>query len=104
MNNTVKLSESEISMLLSDIPGWHVELRDGVFQLEKTFNFTDFKSTMAFCNQIAEESEIQNHHPSMLIEWGKVRVTWWTHSIGGLQAKDFMMSARTEALFPAETQ
>ncbi len=43
-------------------------------------------------------AEIENHHPAILTEWGKVEVTWWTHSIDGLHDNDFILAARTDAL------
>ena len=42
---------------------------------------------------IAEEV---GHHPALLTEWGKVTVTWWSHSIKGLHRNDFIMAARTD--------
>lgn len=32
----------------------------------------------------------------LLTEWGKVTVTWWSHSIKGLHRNDFIMAARTD--------
>ena len=34
---------------------------------------------------IGDMAENVGHHPSLLTEWGRVRVTWWSHSINGLQ-------------------
>ena len=36
------------------------------------------------------------YHPGLLTEWGKVTVTWWSHSIKGLHRNDFIMAARTD--------
>jgi 4a-hydroxytetrahydrobiopterin dehydratase len=30
---------------------------------------------------------------------GKVTVTWWTHKIGGLHRNNFIMAAKTDALY-----
>src|SRR5215471_18688897 len=35
---------------------------------------------------------------SLLTEWGRVTVTWWTHKIRGLHRNDFVMAAKTDAL------
>ena len=32
-------------------------------------------------------------------EWGKVRVTWWTHKIRNLHRNDFIMAAKTDRLY-----
>jgi len=54
---------------------------------------------MAFANKLAEISEAEGHHPDILIEWGKVTVNWWSHSIKGLHQNDFVMAAKTDVLF-----
>ena len=36
--------------------------------------------------------------PTLLTEWGRVTVTWWTHKIHALHRNDFIMAAKTDAL------
>ncbi|WP_306579483.1 4a-hydroxytetrahydrobiopterin dehydratase, partial [Pseudomonas sp.] len=52
-------------------------------------------------NAVGEIAEAEGHHPGLLTEWGKVTVTWWSHSIKGLHRNDFIMCARTDKV--AET-
>jgi len=54
---------------------------------------------LAFVNSVAEISEEEGHHPAMLIEWGRVAVSWWTHKIKGLHKNDVIMAAKTDAVF-----
>ncbi len=44
-------------------------------------------------------AEEEGHHPIILIEWGQVTVTWWTHKIKGLHRNDFIMAAKTDELY-----
>ena len=74
------------------------DLGDGVMQLEKRFAFRDFRAALDFSLQVGELAEQQGHHPSILTEWGKVTVTWWTHKIRGLHRNDFICAARTDRL------
>jgi len=53
---------------------------------------------VAFTQKIAVLAEDENHHPSILTEWGKVTVCWWTHKINGLHVNDFIMAAKTDQL------
>ena len=53
-------------------------------------------SLKADTNAMGEISEAEGHHPGLLTEWGKVTVTWWSHSIKGLHRNDFIMAARTD--------
>ena len=54
--------------------------------------------TINFTNKIAELAEEEDHHPAILLEWGRVEVTWWTHKIGGLHKNDFIAAAKTDLL------
>jgi 4a-hydroxytetrahydrobiopterin dehydratase len=77
--------------------------REGVKRLERAFRFDDFARALAFTNKVGEQAEEEGHHPALLTEWGKVRVTWWTHKIGGLHQNDFIMAARMDELFEGRT-
>ena len=94
----VALGAAEQAQLLSQLDGWQIETRDAIAQLEKSFNFSDFAQALAFTNAVGALAEAADHHPALLTEWGKVTVTWWTHSLGGLHRNDFIMAARTSAL------
>ncbi|MBW3166242.1 4a-hydroxytetrahydrobiopterin dehydratase [Ferrimonas balearica] len=93
-----KVSDDELASLMKQLPDWSAPVRDGVLQLERVYKFTNFKQAWAFANQVAELAEAEFHHPGILLEWGKVTVTWWTHAIGGLHKNDFIMAAKTDAL------
>jgi 4a-hydroxytetrahydrobiopterin dehydratase len=93
------LDEQQISALHAQVPDWSLETRDGVRQLERPFAFADFKRALAFANAVGELAEAENHHPALLVEWGKVRVNWWTHKIGGVHRNDFILAARCDEVF-----
>jgi 4a-hydroxytetrahydrobiopterin dehydratase len=81
------------------IPGWSVVERDGIRRLERVFGFPDFAAALAFTNRVGAIAEEEGHHPALLTEWGRVTVTWWTHAIRGLHRNDFIMAAKTDALY-----
>ncbi len=93
-----QVSDDELKELLGKIPDWNIEVRDNIMQLEKVFTFNNFVKAIAFTNQVGEVAEAAGHHPSLLTEWGKVTVTWWSHKIKGLHRNDFIMAARTDEL------
>lgn len=97
--NTPKVTDDELKQLLAKIPDWNIETRDGVMQLEKTFQFKDFVTALDFTNKVAEIAEQAAHHPALLTEWGKVTITWWSHIIRGLHRNDFIMASRTDAVY-----
>ena len=93
------LSSVEISELQPRIPQWQVLMGNGIPQLERVFRFRNFAEALAFTVKVGELAEGENHHPAILTEWGRTTVTWWTHAIGGLHRNDFIMAAKTDALF-----
>ncbi len=94
-----QVSDEELKQLIGKIPDWNIEVRDNVMQLEKTFSFDNFLKALAFTNKVGEAAETEGHHPTLLTEWGKVMVTWWSHKIKGLHRNDFIMAARTDEIF-----
>lgn len=75
--------------------GWDVV--DG-HHLEKTYEFPDFVTALAFVNQVGELAEEQGHHPNIYLTWGEVKLQVWTHKIDGLTESDFVWAAKAEAL------
>jgi len=62
--------------------------------LTRAFPFPDFKTALDFVNQVGALAEAQGHHPDIVLKWGKVEVTMWTHKIDGLTESDFIMAAK----------
>ena len=96
--NAEMVSNAEMLDLLAEIPMWKIKEVQNIKQLQREFKFKNFKLAMAFTNQVAALSEAEFHHPEIITEWGKVTVTWWSHSIKGLHKNDFIMAAKTDVL------
>ena len=69
--------------------------------LERAITLKNFRQAMALANRIAEVAESQGHHPDLLVSWGGLKVTFFTHAIDGLHENDFIMAARVDALVDA---
>jgi len=87
---------SEIPMLHSQIPEWQVKEVDGVNRLERVFEFKNFAQALEFTNKVGAIAEEEDHHPSIITEYGRTTVNWWMHKIGGLYKNDFIMPAKTD--------
>ena len=94
-----RLTQNEIEELKPQVPDWIVYEEDGIPRLERLFKFKNFSQALEFTNQVGKLAETEDHHPAILTEWGKVTVSWWTHKIKGLHRNDFIMAAKTDALF-----
>ncbi|UAW97383.1 4a-hydroxytetrahydrobiopterin dehydratase [Halopseudomonas nanhaiensis] len=92
------LDRDEIRTLLGELPGWQLVETEGVARLVRTYTFADFAGALGFTNRVGELAETHDHHPALLTEWGKVTVSWWTHSRGGVLRNDAIMAARTDRL------
>jgi 4a-hydroxytetrahydrobiopterin dehydratase len=79
--------------LAGELPAWQATDT----RLNRSFKCTSFADAMALANRLLPVVEAADHHPDVLVRWGELRVTMWTHSIGGLHVNDFIVAARIEA-------
>jgi 4a-hydroxytetrahydrobiopterin dehydratase len=93
------LDGAQIAALRPQVPEWEVVDVEGVERLQRAFKLKDFAQALHFTNLVGEIAEAEDHHPSLLTEWGRVTVTWWTHKIKGLHQNDFIMAAKTDELY-----
>tara|TARA_X000001036_G_scaffold326596_1_gene305113 strand:- start:254 stop:592 length:339 start_codon:yes stop_codon:yes gene_type:complete len=93
-----RVTDDELPDLLKQIPDWQPVTDNSVLKLNKVFNFDNYLDAISFTNKIAQLAEDEDHHPAILLEWGRVEVTWWTHKIGGLHKNDFIAAAKTDLL------
>ncbi len=66
--------------------------------IEKDYSFKNFKEALAFTNRVGKLAEQQGHHPDILLGWGRVKITLWTHKINGLTESDFILAAKADQL------
>lgn len=86
----------ELARLAGELGGgWQVVAEH---QLEKEYQFKDFREALDFTNKVGELAEAQGHHPDIYLAWGKVKLTVWTHKINGLTESDFVLAAKVDLL------
>ena len=90
---TKKLTKREIAEDIKKIPGWQ---RQGD-EISRLYTFSGFITAMAFVNHVADLAETMDHHPDILIQYRKVKLTLSTHSAGGLTDLDFMLAQKIDA-------
>ena len=91
------VDEKRFTELLKDLDSWEIIYED-VNILSKTYLFDSYEDSVKFSMNIAKLAEYEDHHPAILLEWGSVRVQWWSHKIKGLHMNDFICAAKTETL------
>ena len=92
------LTEVQIADLRPQVPEWQVRQVDQEPRLERIFRFKNFQEAIAFTDKVGAIAELEDHHPLIITEWGRVTVQWWTHKIHGLHQNDFIMAAKTDSL------
>ena len=93
------LADNEIQELLSQIPSWKVFEEGDIKKIICSFIFLDYSDSRNFLNKVADLAEQEDHHPEIILEWGKVTVSWWSHKIKGLHKNDFICASKTDVLF-----
>ena len=89
------LDVAQAAALLATLPGWTIA---GQGILQKDFTFASYTATLLFVNTVAALAERENHHPDLEVGYGRVRVSYCTHDVGGLSRNDFICAAKIEAL------
>lgn len=89
------LTAVEAQNKLHEVPGWTIVDR----AIEREFQFKDFPKALAFVNRVGAIAEAEGHHPNIsLHSWNKVRLSLYTHALGGLTENDFIVAAKVNAL------
>jgi 4a-hydroxytetrahydrobiopterin dehydratase len=90
-----KLSEGEVGEQLAALKTWRLNSKG---QIERQWEFKDFRESVFFVNAVAALAEKLNHHPDILILWNKVTLSVSTHDAGGLTSKDFELARLTDGI------
>ena len=89
------LKGEELRRLYGQLQGWTMV---NEHHLEKEYRFPDFREALAYVNRLGEVAEREGHHPDVFLTWGRVKVTLWTHSVGGLSEKDFALAREADGV------
>lgn len=89
-----KLEGKEIEEGLANLPQWKIQ--DG--KLTRTFDFPAYQEGLVFASACGFVADKLNHHPDLLIGYGKVTVAVNTHDVGGISPYDFELARRIDTL------
>ena len=88
------LTETEVSALLSEVPGW--ALRDDSKAITRQFKFADFNAAFGFMTRVALFADKHDHHPEWFNVYNRVEMTLTTHDADGLSARDAALARAIE--------
>lgn len=90
-----KVSKSEASERLKDLPGWTL---DGDDAIAWDFTFRDFDEAIDAINAIADIARDLQHHPELTNLYNQVGLRLTTHDVDGLSERDFKFAERVNDL------
>ena len=87
-----RLAAADLSEPLARLEGW--QLDDDGTSIRRDWVLPNFRRAAQLANLAAWQAEAANHHPDIRFGWGHVRITYSTHSAGGVTMNDLIMAAR----------
>lgn len=90
-----KLPDAILEKFIAEHPG-HAIVAGA---LERTYEVPSYGEGVAFAVSIAMLAEKRDHHPDLLIGWGKVVARWSTHDAGGISALDVELATAADGLY-----
>lgn len=95
VDGAAALSPEELRKALADLPEWR--MADDGKSIQREWRFKNFRQAAQLANLAAWQAEAAGHHPDIAFGWGHARVTYATHSAGGVTMNDLIMAARLDA-------
>ena len=89
------LTADEIAPLAAEVPGWTIV--DG-HHLHRRIESDDFMGPLKLANRIGAVAEKAGHHPDLLVAYGRLDISIFTHKIDGLTKSDFILAAKIDDL------
>jgi 4a-hydroxytetrahydrobiopterin dehydratase len=88
----MSLPEDQVRERLKGLAGWALEGNT----LRKTYRFKNFVEAFAFAAKVALIAEKLGHHPDLLVQYGRVQVSTYSHDVGGVTDRDLELARRVE--------
>lgn len=90
---TPALSGTELSNFSNTVPEWHIVDQSSIV---REYSCASYMDGVRWFTTVAAIAERENHHPDATITWCNVKLTLWTHTVGGLSENDFILAAKLE--------
>lgn len=86
-----RLNGAALAAALEGLPGWQMAA-DGS-DIYQEFKRSDYAAVLALVNAVAAVAQRQDHHPEVCFGYNTCRVSFGTHSAGGVTANDLICAA-----------
>ena len=75
--------------------------KDSQGRLSKVFTFKNYRKSFAFVSQVAMLSEQKNHHPEIILDYGKVTVSLMSHDAQKITERDLELATLIDKIYIA---
>ena len=95
------LTTTELEDKLKEMaPEWKTGKNEkGVPFIERVKHAHKFMEGIDFVRQVAELAEANNHHPAIIINYKRITIRYWTHTVSGITLADVHMAQKVDELF-----
>lgn len=95
------LTSEELEASLKEMaPEWKRDNNEkGMPFIYRVHHAPAFMEGIEFVNKVAQEAENNNHHPDILINYKRITVRYWTHTVAGVTLADVQMAQKIDPLF-----
>jgi len=73
--------------------------KDNQGRLSKEFNFKNYRQSFAFTSQVAMLSEKKNHHPTIILDYGKVVIKLISHDVNAVTERDIDLAIQIDKIY-----
>jgi len=87
------VSDELLRRISDQLPRWTVEGEE----LVAAWRFDDFSAALAAAVTIGMLAERANHHPDLVVGWGRLVVRLTSHDAGGLTGRDVDLALAIQA-------
>ena len=73
--------------------------KDPQGRLSKVFTFKNYRKSFAFVSQVVMLSEKKNHHPEIVLDYGKVMVSLISHDVQKITERDIELATQIDKIY-----
>ena len=75
--------------------------KDQQGRLSKVFTFENYRKSFAFVSQVAMLAEKKNHHPEIILDYGKVIISLISHDVQKITERDLELANQIDKIYGA---
>ncbi len=91
--------QKDIDAFIESSEEWVLVDEDNTRKLTKVYKFANFQEAQHYTHKVSRLAEDVGHHPVIVLQWGSVQVTWWSHKIKNIHPLDLILAERCDVAY-----